>query len=79
MEHYGRAAGMVPDSAEMAFWQGITLATHGEVERAVPLLRTAFAADPAWAELVTRLPAAGLIPATPEGTALVERILREAR
>jgi uncharacterized Ntn-hydrolase superfamily protein len=79
LDHYGRAAGMVPDSAEMVFWTGITLATHGEVERALPMLNKAFADDPGWAELVTRLPKAGLIPDTPEGTALVERILREAK
>jgi uncharacterized Ntn-hydrolase superfamily protein len=79
LDHYGRAAGMVPDSAEMVFWTAITLATHGEVDRALPMLKKAFAADPAWRELVTRLPKAGLIPETPEGTALVERILRETR
>jgi hypothetical protein len=42
------------------------------------MFRRAFADDPAWAELVTRLPAAGLIPDTPEGQALVKRILSEA-
>jgi uncharacterized Ntn-hydrolase superfamily protein len=77
--HYGAAAGMVPGSAEMVFWAAIALATHGDVEKSLPMFRRAFADDPAWAELVTRLPAAGLIPDTPEGKALVKRILAEAR
>jgi len=79
LEHYGAAAGMVPGSAEMVFWAAIALATHGEVERALPMFQFAFESDPSWAELVTRLPAAGLIPDTPEGQALVKRILRDAR
>jgi uncharacterized Ntn-hydrolase superfamily protein len=78
VEHYGAAAGMVPGSAEMVFWAAIALATHGDVEKSLPMFRRAFADDPAWAELVTRLPAAGLIPDTPEGQALVKRILSEA-
>lgn len=77
VEHYGAAAGMVPGSPEMVFWAAIALATHGDVEKAAPMFREVFAADPAWAELVTRLPAAGLIPDTDEGHALVKRILQE--
>ena len=79
LQHYGAAAGMVPDSAEMVFWQAVALATHGEVEKSLPLFRRAFADDPAWAELLTRLPKSQLIPDTPEGHALVDRILREAK
>lgn len=79
VEHYGTAAGMVPGSAEMVFWAAIALATHGDVEKALPMFRYTFQQDPAWAELVTRLPAAGLIPDTPEGKALVARILAEAK
>jgi uncharacterized Ntn-hydrolase superfamily protein len=79
LEHYGTAAGMVPGSAEMVFWAAIALATHGEVEKALPMFRYCFDQDPSWAELVTRLPEAELIPNTPEGKALVERILREAK
>jgi hypothetical protein len=69
---------MVPGSAEMVFWSAIALATHGDIDRALPMFRQAFASDPGWAELVTRLPAAGLIPDTPEGQALVKRIVAEA-
>ena len=62
VEHYGAAAAAVPDNAEMVYWQGIALASHGELERAMPLFKQAFAADPAWIELTRRLPAVGLLP-----------------
>ncbi len=73
LEHYGAASRMVPDNPEMAFWQGIALAGHGQPEAAMPVLRKAFEADPAWIELTRRLPAAGLLDA-----AVAERIVREA-
>jgi uncharacterized Ntn-hydrolase superfamily protein len=61
VEHYGTAARMVPDSAEMVYWQGVALAGHGQLDAARPLLQRAFADDPAWLELTRRLPAAGLL------------------
>jgi uncharacterized Ntn-hydrolase superfamily protein len=61
-EHYGAATRLVPGSVEMAYWQGIAFASRGELARAAPLLRQAFAVDPAWIELTRRLPAAGLLP-----------------
>jgi uncharacterized Ntn-hydrolase superfamily protein len=73
LEHYGAASRMVPDNPEMAFWQGIALAGHGKPEEAMPVLRQAFEADPAWIELTRRLPAAGLLDA-----AIAERIVRDA-
>jgi len=68
---YGAAAALLPDSAEVVFWYGIALAGNGQVERALPLLARAYALDPAWRELVGRLPAAGLLPDDP---ALVARL-----
>jgi uncharacterized Ntn-hydrolase superfamily protein len=62
VEHYGAAATAVPDNAEMVYWQGVALAGRGDLERAMPLFKKAFAADPAWVELTRRLPAAGLLP-----------------
>ena len=73
LEHYGAAARMVPDNPEMLFWQGIGLAGHGKLDAAMPILRKAFAIDPAWLELLRRLPAAGLLDA-----ATAERIARDA-
>ena len=74
VEHYGAAATAVPDNAEMVYWQGVALAGRGELERAMPLFKKAFAADPAWVELTRRLPAAGLLP---ENTA--ERVVAGAK
>ncbi|MBA2540057.1 MAG: DUF1028 domain-containing protein [Deltaproteobacteria bacterium] len=61
-EAYGAAGKLQPDHAEIAYWQGITWAGRGDFERAGPFLRKAFQADPAWIELVRRMPAAGLLP-----------------
>lgn len=64
MEAYSRAMELVPDEAtngEAPFWVGITLAASGRVEESLPYLRRAYAQDPKWAELVPRLPAAGLL------------------
>ena len=73
LDHYGAAARMVPDNAEMVYWQGVALAGHGQAAAAVPLLRRAFADDPAWIELTRRLPAAGLLDA-----AIADQLVRDA-
>jgi uncharacterized Ntn-hydrolase superfamily protein len=65
MESYRAAMELVPDEAtngEAPFWVGITLASEGRTEDAVPFLRRAYAQDQRWADLVTRLPASGLLP-----------------
>jgi uncharacterized Ntn-hydrolase superfamily protein len=79
VEHYSAAATAVPDNMEMKYWQAVALAGHGQVDTAIPMFRATFAADPAWAELTRRLNAPGILPDTPEGHAIVERVLREAR
>jgi uncharacterized Ntn-hydrolase superfamily protein len=66
MEAYRRATEIVPDGAtngEAPFWVGITLASAGQVEEAIPYLVRAYRQDEAWAELVPRLPDSGLLPA----------------
>lgn len=73
MEAYRRAMELVPDEAtngEAPFWVGITLASSGDIEGSVPYLRRAQAQDPRWAELVGRLPAAGLLPSLEVAAAL---------
>jgi uncharacterized Ntn-hydrolase superfamily protein len=73
---YGRATSILPDSAtngEAVFWTGISFAAAGRVDEALPWLRRAQAVHPRWADLVRRLPAAGLLPNDP---ALVERLVR---
>jgi uncharacterized Ntn-hydrolase superfamily protein len=70
--HYNAAAEMEPANAEMVYWAAVTLAGVGKVEEALPRFEKAFAADPRWAVLTARLPAAGLLPDDP---ALLARIL----
>lgn len=72
VEAYSAAEALVPDSHEMIFWHAATLAADGRVEEALPLFSKAFAMWPLWRELVTRLPASGLLPDDP---ALMEKIL----
>lgn len=72
VRHYDAAATMVPESAEMVYWAGITLASVGRVDEALLRLERAYAADPRWAALTARLPEAGILPDDP---ALLERLL----
>jgi len=57
----------------------VTLATSGKLEQALPMFNSVFAADPNWVELTKRLFKPGIIPDTPEGCALVERIIAEGQ
>jgi uncharacterized Ntn-hydrolase superfamily protein len=75
VEHYNHAAEMVPESAEMVYWAGVTLAGEGRVEESLPRFESAFGADPRWAVLTPRLIPAGLLPNDVE---LLERILSVA-
>jgi uncharacterized Ntn-hydrolase superfamily protein len=75
---YTAAADLLPGSLEVQYWAAVTLATVGELEAALPVFRKVFAADPNWVELTRRLVKPGIIPDTPEGHALVERIIGEA-
>jgi tetratricopeptide (TPR) repeat protein len=76
---YRRASEILPDSAtngELIYWVAVTLADLGRVDEAIPLFRRSFRQDTSWAELLERLPAAGLLRAD---QATLKRILREAR
>jgi len=79
MAEYGNAAKLLPDNFEVQYWAAVTLATSGNIEDALPMFRAVFAADPNWIELTRRLHKPGIIPDTPEGRALVERIVAEGR
>jgi uncharacterized Ntn-hydrolase superfamily protein len=78
LEHYGAAAEMTGGDSEMLYWQAVALAANGQVDRSIPIFRRVFADDPRWIELTRRLLKPGLLPDTPEGRAMVERIIREA-
>ena len=79
MTEYGAAAELLPGNVEVQYWAAVTLATSGNLEQALPMFRSVFAADPNWIELTKRLFKPGIIPDTPEGHALVERIVAEGR
>ena len=59
-------------NGEIAFWTGIGIAGEGALEEAIPHLRRAYRHNPRWAELLTRLPQAGLLP---EDEALVDALI----
>lgn len=64
-QHYSAAMALAPNNHEMIFWTAVALASTGDVDASLPLFRRAFRLHPAWRELVTRLPAAGLMPNDP--------------
>jgi uncharacterized Ntn-hydrolase superfamily protein len=76
LKEYGEAGRLAPEIVELPFWQAIALASVGRWAEAQPIFEAVFAKEPAWAELVGRLPAAGLLPNDP---ALVARIQALAR
>ncbi len=62
----------MPGNMELPFWTAVELANFGQWESATPLFRMVFAADPAWRELVKRLPKSGRLSDSPD---VVERIV----
>ncbi len=71
LEEYKAAATLAPEILELPFWHAVTLASIGREADAAPIFKAVFAKEPVWADLVPRLPAAGLFPNDP---ALIERI-----
>lgn len=69
---YRSAAELAPDFDELPFWHALTLAELDRMEEAAPIFQAVFRANPDWAELVKRLPAAGLLKDDP---VLLKRIL----
>ena len=73
LEEYKAASAIAPEVLELPFWHAVTLASIGREAEAAPIFKQVFAKEPIWADLLPRLPAAGLFP---NDTALVERILK---
>jgi uncharacterized Ntn-hydrolase superfamily protein len=78
MAEYGAAAELLPGNVEVEYWAAVTLATNGGLDQALPVFKKIFAADPNWVELTRRLLKPGIIPDTPKGQALVEKIVAAA-
>ena len=64
-EHYRAATALAPDNLELKFWDGMARAARGDVTSAEQILRTVFAQDSSWRELLVRLEPTGLF-AIPE-------------
>jgi len=73
---YDKGAQLAPHIAELPFWQAVTLAESGKVEESLSIFKHVFDADPNWAVLLQRLPAAGLFKDDAE---LMKRILELAK
>jgi uncharacterized Ntn-hydrolase superfamily protein len=71
LEEYKAASRLAPEILELPFWHAVTLASIGREAEAAPIFKAVFAKEPIWADLLTRLPAAGLFP---DDAALIARI-----
>jgi uncharacterized Ntn-hydrolase superfamily protein len=71
LKEYEAASKLAPEIVELPFWHAVTLASIGREAEAAPIFKAVFAKEPIWAELLERLPAAGLFPNDP---ALIKRI-----
>ena len=71
---YKAASAIAPEILELPFWHAVTLASIGREAEALPIFKQVFAREPIWAELLPRLPAAGLFP---DDQALIARILAQ--
>jgi uncharacterized Ntn-hydrolase superfamily protein len=71
LAEYKAASVLAPEILELPFWHAVTLASIGREADAAPIFKAVFAKEPIWAELLTRLPAAGLFP---NDAALIGRI-----
>jgi uncharacterized Ntn-hydrolase superfamily protein len=73
LKEYAAASKLAPQILELPFWHAVTLASIGREADAAPIFKKVFAKEPVWADLLGRLPAAGLFPNNP---ALIARIQR---
>ena len=72
-----RTEGVLPSRlAEMIYWHAVALVNMGRVDESLPLFAKAFAMQPGWRELTSRLPKAGLLPDDPK---LLQKILGAGR
>jgi uncharacterized Ntn-hydrolase superfamily protein len=74
VREYGDAEKILPEQVEVVFWHAVTLVTSGRTEESLPLFKRVFTQEPVWADLLARLPAAGLFPDDPK---LISRIQAE--
>jgi len=76
---YEEATSLVEDSqtnGEAPFWVGVTLVEAHQIEESYPYFLRAYRQDKSWAELINRLPSAGLLP---DDKKLIKRIIKEMK
>ena len=61
LKEYGAAEKMFPENLEMKFWKAVALANSGQITEAQPIFEKIFEADKNWKEMITRLPASGIL------------------
>lgn len=61
LREYGAAEEMFPDNLEMKYWHAVSLVNMGNLEKALPIFKEVFDADPNWKTLTTRLIPVGLL------------------
>lgn len=76
-QHYGAAAAAAPHLTEVRYWSAVALASAGDFDAALPMFTRVFAEDSRWIELTRRIQPA-VVPATPEGDAVIQKILTAA-
>ncbi len=73
-EEYGTAAKLAPGNLEVTYWYAVSLVTAGQVDKALPLFKEIFKADPNWRILVPRLVDADQLPNDP---AVIKKIVAQ--
>ena len=73
LAEYEMAAHYYPENPELSFWSAITLASKGQLDKALPIFRDVFNRNPRLRKLTPRLVDSGLLPDDPE---LIETIMK---
>ena len=74
LKEYEAATNFYPENPELPFWTAVTLASSGEVEKALPVFRSVFQRDERWRHLTPRLVRSGLLP---DDKKLIKKILNQ--
>ncbi len=75
-QEYSIAAKLAPQIVEIPFWHATTLASSGQLEKALPIYKMVFEREPVWAELVPRFVKSGLLP---DDKKVIAAILSQAK
>lgn len=61
LKEYSAAEKMFPANLEMKFWKAVALANNGRLKDAIPIFKKIFSENNNWKEMLTRLPASGIL------------------